>query len=115
MKRDEIQGLLSILSLFHSELNSFNNTRARKLYYICHMAHNDFERASECDQAEANYDNREMTSRDNKSEAAISLFRRGMIAKLERTQITAHFNIYEHDKSNICYIKSKKCFYFSSF
>ena len=30
-KRDKMQGLPSILSLFHSELNTFNNTRARML------------------------------------------------------------------------------------
>ena len=33
-KRDKMQGLLSILSLFHSEYNKFNNTRARMLESI---------------------------------------------------------------------------------
>ena len=33
-KRDKMQGLPSILSLFRSELNKFNNTRARMLYDI---------------------------------------------------------------------------------
>ena len=36
-KRDKMQGLPSILSLFHNEFNKFNNTRARKLDYIYHI------------------------------------------------------------------------------
>ena len=30
-KRDKMQGLLSIFSLFRNEINKFNNTRARML------------------------------------------------------------------------------------
>ena len=30
-KRDKMRSLLSILSLFHNEINQFNNTRARML------------------------------------------------------------------------------------
>ena len=37
-KRDKMQGLLSILSLFRNEFNKFNNTRARMLDSIYHMA-----------------------------------------------------------------------------
>ena len=36
-KRDKMQGLPSILSLFRNELNKFNNTRARMLDSIYHM------------------------------------------------------------------------------
>ena len=36
-KRDKIQGLPGILSLFHNEFNKFNNTRARMLDSIYHM------------------------------------------------------------------------------
>ena len=36
-KRDKMQGLLSILSLFRNEFNKFNNTRARLLASIYHM------------------------------------------------------------------------------
>ena len=37
-KRDKMRGLPSILSLFRDELNKFNNTGARMLDSICHMA-----------------------------------------------------------------------------
>ena len=37
-KRDKMRGLLSILSLLHNEFNKFNNTRARMLDSIYHMA-----------------------------------------------------------------------------
>ena len=37
-KRDKTRGLPSILSLFRSEFNKFNNTRARMLDAIYHMA-----------------------------------------------------------------------------
>ena len=36
-KRDKMQGLQSILSLFHSKLNKFNKTRAQMLDSIYHM------------------------------------------------------------------------------
>ena len=36
-KRDKMQGLLSILSLFRNEFNKFNNTGARMLDSIGHM------------------------------------------------------------------------------
>ena len=36
-KRDKMQGLLSILSLFRKEFNKFNNTRAQMLDSIYHM------------------------------------------------------------------------------
>ena len=36
-KRDKMQGLSSILSLFRSEFNKFNNTGAHILVYIYHM------------------------------------------------------------------------------
>ena len=36
-KRDKMHGLQSILSLFHNELNKFNNTGARMLDSIYHM------------------------------------------------------------------------------
>ena len=36
-KRDKMQGLPSVLSLFRKEINKFNNTRARMLDSICHM------------------------------------------------------------------------------
>ena len=36
-KRDKIPGMLSILSLFRSRLNKFNNTRARMLDFIYYM------------------------------------------------------------------------------
>ena len=36
-KRDKMRGLLSILSLFHNQLNIFNNTRALMLDYIYHL------------------------------------------------------------------------------
>ena len=36
-KRDKMRGLLSILSLFRTEFNKFNNTRARMLESIYHM------------------------------------------------------------------------------
>ena len=42
-KRDKIRGLPSILSLFHNEFNKFNNTRARMLDPIYHMALDHFE------------------------------------------------------------------------
>ena len=35
-KRDKMQVLPSILSLFCNKFNKFNNTRARILYYIYH-------------------------------------------------------------------------------
>ena len=35
-KRDKMQGLPSILSLFCNEFNRFNNTRARMLDYLSH-------------------------------------------------------------------------------
>ena len=41
-KRDKMQGLLSILSLFRNEFNKFNNTRARMLDYIYHMTNTHF-------------------------------------------------------------------------
>ena len=37
-KRDKMRGSRSILSLFHNEFNKFNNTGARMLDYVCHMA-----------------------------------------------------------------------------
>ena len=37
MKRDEIRRLPSILSLFRSEFNKFNNTIARMLDFVYHM------------------------------------------------------------------------------
>ena len=37
-KRDKIRGLPSILSLLRNEFNKFNNTRARMLDSIYHMA-----------------------------------------------------------------------------
>ena len=37
-KRDKMQGLPSILSLFRNEFNKFNNTRARMLDAIYQMA-----------------------------------------------------------------------------
>ena len=36
-KRDKMQGLPSILSLFRNEFNKFNNTRARIIDSIYHM------------------------------------------------------------------------------
>ena len=36
-KSDKIQGLPSILSLFHYKFKKINNTRARMLDYIYHM------------------------------------------------------------------------------
>ena len=36
-KRDKMQGLPSILSLFRNEFNKFNNTRAQMLDSIYHM------------------------------------------------------------------------------
>ena len=36
-KRDKMQGLPSILSLFRNEFNKFNNTRAQMLGSIYHM------------------------------------------------------------------------------
>ena len=36
-KRDKMQGLPSILSLFRNKFNKFNNTRARMLDSIYHM------------------------------------------------------------------------------
>ena len=36
-KRDKMQGLPSILSLFRNEFNKFNNARARMLDSIYHM------------------------------------------------------------------------------
>ena len=36
-KRDKMQGLPSILSLFRNEFNKFNNTGARMLDSIYHM------------------------------------------------------------------------------
>ena len=36
-KRDKMQGLSSILSLFHNKFNKFNYTRARMLDSIYHM------------------------------------------------------------------------------
>ena len=38
-KRDKMRGLPSILSLFRNEFNKFNNTRARMLDAIYHMAY----------------------------------------------------------------------------
>ena len=35
-KRDKMRGLLSIISLFPSEFNKFNNSRARMLHSIYH-------------------------------------------------------------------------------
>ena len=37
-KRDKMRGLPSISSLFRNEFNKFNNTRARMLDSIYHMA-----------------------------------------------------------------------------
>ena len=37
-KRDKMRGSLSILSLFRNELNKFNNSGARMLDSIYHMA-----------------------------------------------------------------------------
>ena len=37
-KRDKMRGLPNILSFFRNELNKFNNTRARMLDSIYHMA-----------------------------------------------------------------------------
>ena len=37
-KRDKMRGLPSISSLFRNEFNKFNNTGARMLDYIYHMA-----------------------------------------------------------------------------
>ena len=37
-KRDKMRGLPSILSLFRNKFNKFNNTRARMLDSIYHMA-----------------------------------------------------------------------------
>ena len=37
-KRDKMRGLSSSLSLFRNEFNKFNNTRARMLDSIYHMA-----------------------------------------------------------------------------
>ena len=37
VKRDKMQGLSSILSLFHNETNKFNNTSARMLDSIYHI------------------------------------------------------------------------------
>ena len=37
-KRDKMRGLPSILTLFCNEINKFNNTRARMLDSIYHMA-----------------------------------------------------------------------------
>ena len=37
-KRDKMQGLLRVLSLFGNEFNKFNNTGARMLDSIYHMA-----------------------------------------------------------------------------
>ena len=37
-KKDKMRGLPSILSLFRSEFNKFNNTGARMLDSIYHMA-----------------------------------------------------------------------------
>ena len=37
-KRDKMQSLPSILSIFRNEFNKFNNTRARMLESIYHMA-----------------------------------------------------------------------------
>ena len=42
-KRDKMRGLPSILSLFHNEFNKFNNTSARLLDPIYHMALDHFE------------------------------------------------------------------------
>ena len=36
-KRDKMQGLQSILSLFRNKFNTFNNTRAQMLDSIYHM------------------------------------------------------------------------------
>ena len=36
-KRDKMQGLVSILSLYRKEFNKFNNTRAPMLDSIYHM------------------------------------------------------------------------------
>ena len=37
-KRDKMRGLTNILSLFRNEFNTFNNTGARMLDFIYHMA-----------------------------------------------------------------------------
>ena len=37
-KRDKMRGLPGILSLFRNEFNIFNNTAARMLDFIYHMA-----------------------------------------------------------------------------
>ena len=37
-KSDKVRSLLSILSFIRNEFNKFNNTRARVLDYIYHMA-----------------------------------------------------------------------------
>ena len=37
-KRDKMRGLLSILFFFRNEFNKFNNTRARTLESMYHMA-----------------------------------------------------------------------------
>ena len=42
LRRNEMRGLSSILSLFRNEFNKFNNTRARILDSIYHMALNYF-------------------------------------------------------------------------
>ena len=39
-KRDKMQGLPSIISLFHKEFNKFNNIGARMLDSIYHIAFN---------------------------------------------------------------------------
>ena len=36
--RDKMQGLPNILSHYRNEFDKFNNTEARILYYIYHMA-----------------------------------------------------------------------------
>ena len=41
-KRDKMQGMSGILSLFQSEFNKFNYTGARMLDYIYHMTLNYF-------------------------------------------------------------------------
>ena len=37
-KRDKMRGLPGIISLFHNEFDIFNNTKARMLDFIYHMA-----------------------------------------------------------------------------
>ena len=47
-KRDKMRGLLSILSLFRNEVNTFNKTRARMLDYIYLMTYNNTSKSHIC-------------------------------------------------------------------